>query len=235
MKIFAQPGDILTLTAPYTRLSGEGALVGSLFGVACSDVTSAVDGQFATRGVFSLTKVSTEVWVVGQKVYWDNTNKRCSNVPSAGFRFIGVAVAAAANPTASGSVRLADDAALFEDDSAAAAASHADAAPVTVTAAELLGRTIVVDCTGAGRTYTLPTAALLVAAIPSAAVGDIVDCLIVNGSDAAETITLAAGTGGGFDTNQTAGSRIIPQNASKLVRIRLTNVTLASEAYVVYA
>jgi hypothetical protein len=58
--------------------------------------------------------------------------------------------------------------------------------------------------------------------------------LIVNGADAAETITIGAGTGGAFDANQTAASRLIGQNASKLVRIRFTNVTVSSEAYVVY-
>jgi hypothetical protein len=66
-------------------------------------------------------------------------------------------------------------------------------------------------------------------------VGDIVRCLIVNGADAAETITLAAGAGGAFDANQTAASQVIPQNASKFVHVRLTNVTAASEAYVAYA
>jgi hypothetical protein len=105
---------------------------------------------------------------------------------------------------------------------------------VTLTAAEILGRVVVADCSGAGRTYTLPTAALLVAAIPGVKVGDVVDCLLVNGSDAAETITVAAGAGGGFDANQTASSRVIPQNTSKLLRIRLTNVTAAAEAYVAY-
>jgi len=81
----------------------------------------------------------------------------------------------------------------------------------------------------------LPTAALLVAALPGVRVGDVIDCLITNGADAAETITITAGTGGGFDANQTAASRIIGQNSSKLVRIRFTNVTLTTEAYVAYA
>ena len=106
---------------------------------------------------------------------------------------------------------------------------------MTVTAAQILGGILVVDCAGAGRTYTLPTAALLVAAIPGVQIGDVVRCLVVNGSDAAESITLAAGSGGDFDANQTAGSRIIAQNVSKFVHIRITVTTAASEAYVVYA
>jgi hypothetical protein len=113
--------------------------------------------------------------------------------------------------------------------------SNATAGDRTLTAAQLLGGTIVRDCAGAGRTDTLPTAALLVAAIPGVATGDTVQTLIINGSDAAETITLAAGSGGAFDANQTAASRVIPQNTSKLVRCRITNIGSGTEAYVVYA
>jgi len=104
----------------------------------------------------------------------------------------------------------------------------------TYTAAEILGGIIIRDPNGAGRSDVLPTAALLVAAIPNATVGDIIRCKIINGADAAETITLGGGTNGTFDTNQTAASRVIAQNNSKDIIIRLTNVTASSEAYVVY-
>lgn len=122
---------------------------------------------------------------------------------------------------------------LIHSEGAAASVNTAGAA--TYTAAQLVGGVIVRDPNGAGRTDTLDTAANLVAAVPGATVGDIIDVLIVNGADAAEAITLQAGAGGGFDANQTAASRVIAQNASKMVRIRLTNVTPASEAYVVYS
>jgi hypothetical protein len=112
--------------------------------------------------------------------------------------------------------------------------SDATAGARTYTAAEVIGGIIVRDPNGAGRTDTLPTAALLVAALDRPRVGDTLTLAIINGADAAETITLNAGTGGGFDTNQTAASRVIPQNSSKDVYIRLTNVTAGSEAYVVY-
>ena len=112
--------------------------------------------------------------------------------------------------------------------------SDATAGNITYTAAQLLTGIIVRDPNGDSRTDVLPTAALLVAAIVRPAIGDVVKTLFVNGADAAETITFTAGTGGGFDTNQTAASRLIGQNASKIMHIRLTNVTAASEAYVVY-
>lgn len=116
----------------------------------------------------------------------------------------------------------------------ATATSDATAGARTYTAAEVLGGIIVRDCAGAGRSDVLPTAALLVAAMDRPRIGDTIRCYIVNGSDAAETLTIGAGTGGAFDTNQTATSRVIPQNSSKDVYIRLTGVVSGSEAYVVY-
>jgi hypothetical protein len=115
-----------------------------------------------------------------------------------------------------------------------APASYATVGGRTYTAAELIAGLIVRDCAGASRTDTLPTAALLVAALTNPVVGQRVDCAIVNGSDANEVITIAAGTGGSFATNQTTASRIIPQNATKVCRIRLTNVGSGTETYAVY-
>lgn len=121
------------------------------------------------------------------------------------------------------------------DDAAPAPASHAEAGNVTLTAAEILGGIVVADPNGYGRTYTLPTAAELVAALPGVRVGDVVRCQIINGADAAEVITLQAGAGGAFDVHQTPSSRVIGQNTSKLLAIRFINVTADDEAYVAYA
>jgi len=113
--------------------------------------------------------------------------------------------------------------------------SIATAGAVTYTMAQVLSGIIVRDTSGAGRTDTFPTAALAVAGLPGVQVGDTVVVTIINGADAAETLTLQAGTNGSFDTNQTASSRVIPQNSSKDVVMRFTNVTPGSEAYVLYA
>jgi hypothetical protein len=122
---------------------------------------------------------------------------------------------------------------VIQSDAAPTSVSTAGAA--TITAAMLLAGMYVRDPNGAGRTDTFDTAANIVAASRDAQVGDMIRLCIVNGADAAETITLAAGTGGGFDANQTASSRVIPQNSSKCVTVRITNVTPGSEAYVIYA
>lgn len=83
MKNFVQDGDTVTLTAPYARTAGQGALIGNLFGVAVSDVANGVEGEFATTGVFDITKVGSQAWAtVGAAVYWDNTNKRLTTSAS---------------------------------------------------------------------------------------------------------------------------------------------------------
>lgn len=103
----------------------------------------------------------------------------------------------------------------------------------TYTAADCIGGIITRDCTGAGRTDVLPTAALLVAALAAVsepAIGDTLAVLIVNASDAAETITLTAGSGGTLGGT----SATIAQDQSRLLLIRLTGVASGSEAYVAY-
>jgi predicted RecA/RadA family phage recombinase len=107
MKSYIQPGECLDLAAPYDRTSGQGALVGSIFGVATKDVLSGASASFMLVGVHSLAKVSAQAWTVGAKIYWDDTAKNCTTAAAAGANaLIGVAVEAAANPSSTGKVRL---------------------------------------------------------------------------------------------------------------------------------
>lgn len=104
MKNLVQEGDILELTAPYVRSSGEGALVGSLFGVALVDVASGSTANFALKGVFDLTKAAEAV-TEGQAIYWDNTNKVVT-VTATANTLIGAATRAAAIGDATARVRI---------------------------------------------------------------------------------------------------------------------------------
>lgn len=105
---YRQPGDLLTLVAPYARAtSGLGAKVGSIFGVSTGTVDNAEEGVFSVCGVHELEKTSAQAWVQGDAIYWDDTNKRCDNVGTVGM-LIGYATAAAANPTSTGLVRLSE-------------------------------------------------------------------------------------------------------------------------------
>lgn len=97
MQNFIQPGKTLRVAAPYDRLSGQAALIGSQFGVAKKDVLSGVVGEFVTEGVFNLTKTDAQAWVLGDVIYFDAVTKRCDNTvvgPSIGTCTEAVAVTA---------------------------------------------------------------------------------------------------------------------------------------------
>jgi len=107
MKNFVQAGDTITVAAPYDRTSGQAAQVGQLFGVCTADSLSGADVALKTSGIFDLNKIGSQAWTVGQLIYWDNTNKRCTNVAT-GNLLIGAAVSAVDNAAGSttGRVRL---------------------------------------------------------------------------------------------------------------------------------
>jgi len=106
----------------------------------------------------------------------------------------------------------------------------ATAGNLTLTAGQILSGLILRDPAGGARTDTLPTAALLVAAMPGATVGSSFTFTIRNTADAAETITVASGTGG-----TDSGTMTIAQNNSKTFLVRLTRVDSGNEAYTAYS
>ena len=105
MKNYVQPGNILTVTAPADTNSGDGVLVGSIFGVAAISALAGTDLEVDVVGVYELPKLSAQAWTQGAPVYWDATAKNCTTVSAANTK-IGVATLAAANPSAYGRVRL---------------------------------------------------------------------------------------------------------------------------------
>jgi predicted RecA/RadA family phage recombinase len=105
MKNFIQPGDTITVPAPADVTSGSLVLVGVLFGIAAFDAKSGEDVEISTKGVFELPKTSAQAWTVGAAIYWDNTAKAATTTATSNT-FIGHAVAAAANPSDIGKVRL---------------------------------------------------------------------------------------------------------------------------------
>ncbi|MBP2232557.1 putative RecA/RadA family phage recombinase [Azospirillum agricola] len=105
MRNFIMPGNALSLIAPYLVNSGDGLLVGSIFGVAACAAASGAEVQVSVTGVYELPKASAQAWALGAKVYWDNTNKLCTTA-SSGNTLIGAATAVAANPSSTGIVRL---------------------------------------------------------------------------------------------------------------------------------
>lgn len=105
MKNFVQEGNVLTLPVPYDVASGGGFQVGALFAIATTAAASGAPVEGSMKGVFTLPKTSAQAWAIGARVYWDDANKRCDS-DSAKGGLIGVATAAAANPSTVGDVRL---------------------------------------------------------------------------------------------------------------------------------
>jgi predicted RecA/RadA family phage recombinase len=105
MKNQVSEGRAIDVTAPYTVASGAGCLVGSLFGVSAYAAASGAAVTLWLKGVYTLTKHSTEAWTVGELLYWDDTNKYVTATATSN-KLIGVATAAAANPSSVGNVRL---------------------------------------------------------------------------------------------------------------------------------
>ena len=95
MKNFVQPGNTVTLTAPYAVASGDGLLVGSIFGIATGTAALGEPVETALVGVFDITKIGSQAWTVGAKIYWDDTNKRTTSVANSNT-LIGAATEAVA-------------------------------------------------------------------------------------------------------------------------------------------
>lgn len=106
MKNFVQEGDTLTLTPTAAVASGVGYLFGtSLFGVATNDVDANTPGEFLTEGVVEIAKTSALAIAVGDRLYWDATNK-VVNKTATEQQCVGIAVAAAVNPSPTVTMKL---------------------------------------------------------------------------------------------------------------------------------
>lgn len=87
MKTYVQPGNAFTGVFPYARNAGDGVLFGgSLFGIAVDNVASGATGVALVEGVFSGVTKNTgagEAYTIGQRLFWDNTNKRVTSTSTA--------------------------------------------------------------------------------------------------------------------------------------------------------
>ena len=106
MKTYIQNGHVITVPTPAGGIaSGEGLIVGNIFGIAAYSAAEGDPLEMATTGVYKLPKAAAAVLAVGARVAWDNTAKQV-NTPGAGRFPIGVATEAAGNGITSVAVRL---------------------------------------------------------------------------------------------------------------------------------
>ena len=106
MKTYIQNGHVITVPTPAGGIaSGEGLIVGNIFGIAAHSSAEGDLLELATTGVYKLPKAIAAVLTVGARVAWDNTAKQ-ANTPGAGRFPIGIATEAAGNGITSIAVRL---------------------------------------------------------------------------------------------------------------------------------
>jgi len=109
----------------------------------------------------------------------------------------------------------------------ALAAPQTATSTATLTAAQVTGNWLVANPSTSAATYTLPTAALIDAAVPNATVGSTFDLAVVNVGTSSGTVTLATATGITDGGNAFVAVAI---TSSALFRFRKT----AEGAYTVY-
>jgi predicted RecA/RadA family phage recombinase len=106
MKTFVQKGETLTLAPSADVAVGIGFLFGAaLFGVAVRAATNGVASEFQVEGVVTIGKTSALAISVGDRLYWDPTNKVVNKTATAQQQ-VGVATEAAANPSATVKMKI---------------------------------------------------------------------------------------------------------------------------------
>jgi predicted RecA/RadA family phage recombinase len=106
MITYKQEGEVLTLTPAAAVAAGIGYLFGSgLFGVALNPVVISTPGEFVTEGVVTIGKTSALAIAVGDRLFWDATNKVVNKTTTA-QQCVGIAVEAAANPSSTVTMKL---------------------------------------------------------------------------------------------------------------------------------
>ena len=105
MRNFVQPGDVITVAAPYALSPGDGCLVGSMFGVSCGAAALNAPAELDMEGVFELTALNTDTASIGALAYWDNGNRRITTTASGNTK-VGVFVLAKTNGQTVATVRL---------------------------------------------------------------------------------------------------------------------------------
>ncbi|MEM1079226.1 MAG: DUF2190 family protein [Pseudomonadota bacterium] len=101
MKNYIQPGSTLTVIAAAAVTSGQGVLVGRMFGVAATSAAIGEEYELHRCGVFELPKLEAQAWTVGQRVYWDDGNSRLTTVAT-GNQLVGAVSVPAPDPSPTG-------------------------------------------------------------------------------------------------------------------------------------
>ncbi|WP_460231464.1 DUF2190 family protein [Agrobacterium radiobacter] len=105
MKNYRGSADTVEVTAPADVNSGDGVLVGKLFGVAEFSAKAGQRVNISRSGIFTLPKTNAQAWTEGAVLYWDGAKLTTADNAGANTK-VGYAAAVAANPSATGDLIL---------------------------------------------------------------------------------------------------------------------------------
>ena len=107
MKTFRQNGEVYDYTPSGAAVaSGDVVVMGTVVGVAVTDIADGVQGAVSAYGVHNLAKVAATAIAQGAKVYWDASNSVATSVATSNT-LMGVAFDAAASADTTINVKLA--------------------------------------------------------------------------------------------------------------------------------
>lgn len=99
MNNYIHQGNTLKLSAPYEVNGGDCLQIGAIFGVAKSWASLGEEVEIVTTGVFDVKKCPKQVWEIGGKLYWDNKDRKITNVGTGNY-FIGIVIDPVSGQTA---------------------------------------------------------------------------------------------------------------------------------------
>lgn len=231
---------MFTYTPASAKLAGDVVVIGGFPVVLHAPnpqygTTTAQDAASSGGGIYK--GIADGALAVGARVFWDDTNDKFS-ATSVGNTDFGILLAGPTGDLVGAGPASDGDAAYVLHDPRSSTpglsatgkkAENTQSTTATLSIAQTLGG-FINSAPGAGITLTLPTAANLVAGMIGCKVGDEITLSIENTAGGANSITLAAGSGGTL-----RGGTTVAQNKSALIRIVLTNVTASSEAYTAHS
>jgi predicted RecA/RadA family phage recombinase len=95
MKNFVQPGNVVSISAPKAMASGEGILIGKLFGISTKATTAAGVIEMLIEGVVSMKKAAgLGAFNEGDAVTFDSVSQTIVASGTAGAHVVGLCVEA---------------------------------------------------------------------------------------------------------------------------------------------
>lgn len=105
MKNYIQKGDVITVTASADITGGSMVVVGSLVGIAVTDIANGAKGEVALEGVYEVGKEADDI-AIGVKLYHKSSTGTVTTTATSNT-FAGYAFAAAGTAATTVQLKLA--------------------------------------------------------------------------------------------------------------------------------